>query len=115
VVDLQASGDGRMAGALRAAGCARVYTSDIVERGAGQDEILDFLSAQAPKLERLDLICTNPLFGKGGRLATAFIEVGLHRIGNLGIIALLLPSDFDSAKTRLHYFGNCPHFVAKMC
>jgi len=30
-----ACGDGRMAEALRAAGCARVYTSDIVDRGNG--------------------------------------------------------------------------------
>src|SRR5262249_35684246 len=28
--------------------------------------------------------------------------------------ALLLPYDFDSAKTRARYFGDCPHFVAKI-
>ena len=31
-----ACGDGRMAEALRLQGCARVYTSDIVNRGMGQ-------------------------------------------------------------------------------
>src|SRR5215469_11417907 len=31
-----ACGDGRMAEALRLQGCARVYTSDIVDRGMGQ-------------------------------------------------------------------------------
>jgi hypothetical protein len=108
-----ACGDGGMAAALRRQGCARVYASDIVDRGNGQDEALDFLSAQSPKL-RFDLVCTNPPFGKRGKLATAFIEVGLQRLENPGLLALLLPCDFDSAKTRARWFGDCPHFVAKI-
>ena len=75
-----ACGDGRMAEALRLQGCARVYTSDIVDRGTGQDEVLDFLSAQMPELARFDMSATNPPFGQGGRQATAFIEVGLRRL-----------------------------------
>jgi hypothetical protein len=40
-----ACGDGRMSEALKLAGCARVYSTDIAEYGyAGQDEILDFLA-----------------------------------------------------------------------
>jgi predicted RNA methylase len=58
-----ACGDGRMAEALRLQGCARVYTSDMVDRGTGQDEVLDFLSAQMPKLARFDMSATNPPFG----------------------------------------------------
>jgi hypothetical protein len=110
-----ACGDGRMVETLRLAG-ARVYATDIVDREAGQDEVLDFLSAQSPKLERPpDLICTNPPFGQGGRLATAFIEAGLSRIRqHRGFLALLLPCDFDSAKTRARYFGDCPDFVGKI-
>jgi hypothetical protein len=106
-----------MVEALRLTGCARVHASDIVDRGAEQDEVLDFLSAQMPKLERPpDLICTNPPFGQGGRLATAFIETGLARIRQHRglLLALLLPCDFDSAKTRARYFGDCPDFVAKI-
>src|SRR5262249_38743714 len=106
--------NGGMAAALRSAGCARVYATDIVDRGGGQDETLDFLSAQSPKVERFDAIVTNPPFSPGGRLATAFIEVGLQRLGTPGLLALLLPSDFDSAKTRSRCFGNSPHFVAKI-
>jgi predicted RNA methylase len=53
-----------MAETLRLQGCARVYTSDIVDRGAGQDEVLDFLSAQMPeRLARFDMSVTNPPFG----------------------------------------------------
>ena len=111
-----ACGKGDMAGALRLAGCTRVHCSDIANYGAGQDEVLDFLSAQTPtKLERPpDLICTNPPFGQSGKLATAFIEVGLARIRQHGILALLLPCDFDSAKTRSNYFGDCQDFIGKV-
>jgi hypothetical protein len=109
-----ARGDGGMVAALRSAGCTRVHATDIVDRGGGQDETLDFLSAHSPTLERFDAIITNPPFGASGKLATAFIEVGLQRLGTTGILALLLPCDFDSAKTRARYFGNCPHFAAKI-
>ena len=110
-----ACGDGRMAEALRQAGCAHVHTSDIVDHGNGQDEVLDFLSVQEPKISRFDLIVTNPPFGQGGRLATAFIDAGLTRVRQHGgILALLLPCDFDSAKTRARYFGDCPEFVGKI-
>jgi hypothetical protein len=110
-----ACGDRRMAEALLLAGCARVYTSDIVDYGAGQNEVLDFLSAQMPNLEQPpDAIITNPPFGQGGRLATAFIEVGLRRLPVGATLALLLPCDFDSAKTRARYFGDCPEFVGKI-
>jgi hypothetical protein len=109
-----ACGDGHMAEALRQH-CVRVYASDIVDHGGWQDEALDFLSDQEPRLERPpDLICTNPPFGQGGRLATAFIEAGLRRIRICGMLALLLPCDFDSAKTRAGYFGDCPSFVGKI-
>jgi hypothetical protein len=109
-----ACGDGRMAEALRLQGCARVYTSDIVDRGTGQDEVLDFLSAQMPERARFDMSVTNPPFGQGGRQATAFIEAGLRRLPVGAMLALLLPCDFDSAKTRARYFGDCPEFRGKI-
>ena len=110
-----ACGDRHMVEPLRLAGCARVYASDIVDRGAGQDEVLDYLSGQEPKLPHYDGMITNPPFGQGGRLATAFIEAGLTRIRRYGgLLALLLPLDFHSAKTRARYFGDCPDFVAQI-
>jgi hypothetical protein len=119
-----ACGDGRMDLALRSAGCKCVFATDIVDHGSPQDEVLDFLSGEtpAPLLDPIDLICTNPPFGQGGTLATAFIEVGLRHIskptsrviGNQAHLALLLPCDFDSAKTRARFFADCPHFVAKV-
>jgi hypothetical protein len=109
-----ACGNGDMAEALRQHGCARVYATDIVDRGNGQDEVLDFLSAQRPKIEHFDLAASNPPFGQGGRLAVAIIEAGLRRLPIGGILALLLPCDFDSAKTRARHFRDCPHFVGKI-
>jgi len=94
-----AAGNGGMVEALRCAGCARVYASDIVDYGNGRDKVLDFLSVQMPKLARApDLICTNPPFDRGK--PRAFVEVGLRRLGKHGLLALLLPCDFDSAKSR---------------
>jgi hypothetical protein len=110
-----ACGNGDMAEALRQQGCARVYTSDIEDRGNRQDEVLDFLSGRMPKLPSFDALCTNPPYGQGGRLAVAFIEAGLAWTEKRGgLLALLLPCDFDSAKTRARFFRDCPHFLAKI-
>ena len=111
-----ACGDGRMSEALKLAGCSRVYSTDIFDYGyAGQDEIFDFLSGE-PKLPGLpDGIVTNPPFGKRGKLAEAFIEAGLRRIAShAGFLALLLPHEFDCAKSRPRFFGDCADFVGKI-
>src|SRR5262249_22171121 len=108
-----ACGDGRMAEALKLAGCSRVYATDIADYGyGGRDEIIHFLSERSPVLlpRSPDGIVTNSPFGKRGKLAEAFIETGLRGLAGGGILALLLPCDFDSAKTRSRYFGDCPEF-----
>jgi hypothetical protein len=106
-----ATGTGQMAEALKAAGAARVYCTDIVRRDYPLDGLFDFTSAGKPRnLPSIDLIVTNPTYGQGNRLAVKFIESGLRRITNRGTLALLLPIDFDSAKTRSHLFRDCPHF-----
>ena len=74
--------------------------------------MLDFLSQREPGL-CFDGLITNPPFGHRGRLAKAFIEIGLHRMRD-GFLALLLPADFDSAKTRTGLFGSSPQFVGKI-
>jgi len=119
-----ACGDGRMFEPLVRAGCKCVFATDIVDHGSSQDDVLDFLSGETPPplLAPIDLICTNPPFGQGGSLALAFIEVALRHItkppprviSNHACLALLLPADFDSAKTRARYFGDCPNFIAKI-
>jgi hypothetical protein len=113
-----ACGGGQMSEALKAAGCARVYSTDIVANGyADQGGVLDFLSERTPlDLPRCDGTITNPPFGPRGKTAEAFIERCLQLLaaGYTDLAALLLPHDFDSAKTRTHLFGNCPYFVGKI-
>jgi hypothetical protein len=58
-------------------------------------------------------IVTNPPYGPRGKLAELFIEHGILRMG-YGFLALLLPADFDSARTRMHLFGDCGQFAGKL-
>ena len=60
-------------------------------------------------------IVTNPPFGPGGRTAVKFIERALEVTTlHQGKVALLLPVDFDSGKTRTHVFRDCPQFSLKI-
>jgi hypothetical protein len=108
-----AAGRGDMAEVLAAAG-AEVCATDIEARGYAKiNRLLDF-TATAPAELTFSAIITNPPFGARGALATRFAELGLERIGDRGLMALLLPNDFDCAKTRRHLFGDCPAFAAKI-
>jgi hypothetical protein len=108
--------EGRMAKALKSAGCARVHASDIGNGYADQNEVLDFLSGRTPDLPHFDAGVTNPPFGPRGKTAEAFIARGLELLvsGYIDLLALLLPHDFDSAKTRERVFRDCPHFAGKI-
>jgi hypothetical protein len=109
-----ATGTGKMAEALKAAGAA-VYCTDVVDRGYPLDALFDFTrGGNPPALPPIDLIVTNPPYGQGNRLAVKFIEAGLRRIADRGTLALLLSVDFDSAKTRSHLFCSCPYFIGKV-
>ena len=109
-----ATGAGHMAEVLKATGAASVFCNDIEDRGYPLDQISDFTTAVFPK--QFDAIITNP--PQGGRtsiLFKGFIETGLAYIGEHGgTLALLLPTDFDSAKTRGRFFADCPLFAAKI-
>ncbi len=108
-----ACGSGQMSEALKATG-ASVYSSDIEDYGySGLDAVLDFVDGQHPDI-RFNAVITNPPFGSRAKLAERFIETGLRRIADFGFMALLLPADFDSAKTRTHFFAGCPHFAGKI-
>jgi hypothetical protein len=114
-----ACGDGRMVEVLQEAG-ADVIACDVEDRGYNKlHKLVDFTSTQldmfeASSIGKLDGIITNPPLGKRGELGVAFIQTGLVRMGDDGFLALLLPSDFDSAKTRRFLFGKCERFVGKI-
>jgi hypothetical protein len=108
-----ACGDGRMAEALKAAGASSVYATDIEYRGYDYDGKFDFIS-KAPSPQDFDDAITNPPYGARNKLAEKFIEVGLQRLSPGGLLALLLPNDFDSGRTRRLFFADCPYFAGKI-
>jgi hypothetical protein len=110
-----AAGTGKMAEALKAAGAARVYCTDVIDRGYPLDGLFDFTGGgNPPALPPVDLIVTNPPYGRGNRVAVNFIESGRRQIADRGTLALLLPVDFDSAKTRSHLFRDDQYFTGKL-
>ena len=108
-----AAGSSQLARALGSLG-ARVFASDI-DQHPDLDARFNFLAPGLPAgLRQFDGIVTNPPWGTGNKLAVAFIEAGLRRIaGHGGFMALLLPADFDSARTRLHLFHD-QRFLARV-
>ena len=84
---------------LRRAGLNAVATND------------DFLLRTSLPDVRIDAICTNPPYGCGGRLACQFIA---HALELVPVVAMLLRVDFDSGKTRMHFFRDCAAFDQKL-
>jgi hypothetical protein len=98
-----ASGGGKMVAALERHGFD-VYASDI-ESGE------DFLSSDTCFTPSPQAIVTNPPYA----LAREFIEHALTLMKpHTGMVAMLLRTDFDHAKTRRHLFGDCPQFWTKL-
>lgn len=97
-----AAGSGKMAGALRLRGF-KVDATDI----AG-DVPADFLTIGRATAAA---IITNPPYEK----AREFIEHALDLMRpNKGLVAMLLRTDFDHAKTRQHLFSECEQFKKKV-
>jgi hypothetical protein len=108
-----AAGRGHMVKAILREGAAQVFATDIVQRDFPLDRTYDFIGGE-PAPTSIPVMITNPPLGQRGKLAEAFIDAGLPRIGRRGMLALLLPCDFDSAVTRRKYFAECPLFAAKI-
>jgi hypothetical protein len=107
-----AAGEGMMADVLDAVpGMRPTYRSDI-RHCAGLDLVGDFLTLdRSPRPN----IITNPPFGQRGALAEQFIEHALRLTeDSVGMVAMLLRVDFDSAKTRRHLFGDNPAWSKKL-
>lgn len=101
-------GDGRIVKALRG---QDIYAGgqDINAHGFAPAGI-NFLS-MASLPDGYSHIITNPPYGGGGKLAVEFIEHAIRLVEpKHGLVAFLLRSDFDSAKTRAHLFRDNAHF-----
>ena len=97
-----ACGSGKMVEPLMRAG--DVYATDIHEGS-------DFLSYVATAGEAVNAIITNPPY----ELATQFCEHALRLMEPCaGMVAMLLRTDFDHAKSRAYLFRDCPAFAKKV-
>lgn len=97
-----AAGSGKMVRALGDAGYV-VYADDIAAGGR------DFLQCPGPL--SVWAIITNPPYAQ----AVEFIEQALLLMRPVpGLVAMLLRTDFDHAKTRQHFFSGCEAFSKKV-
>jgi len=95
------AGSGKMSSVLREQYC--VTATDISEG-------IDFLSHSYDDLI-IDAVITNPPYG----LAQQFIERALALTQQTeGLVAMLLRTDYDHAKTRQRLFAACPQFAKKV-
>lgn len=113
-----AAGSGKMAAVLRkyVDGNGHCLLASDIEPLAPDVKRLDFLSLD--KFPMVDFggigsIVTNPPYDK----ATEFIEHALKLADTVNhgvLIAMLLRTDFDHAKSRSHLFRDCPSFFRKI-
>jgi hypothetical protein len=94
-----AAGSGKMVTALSKSGF------DVI--GADISDGQDFLQCRGYGMEA---VVTNPPYV----LAQEFIEHALFLTEPAGLVAMLLRTDFDHAKTRQHLFSGSPKFAKKV-
>jgi hypothetical protein len=102
-----ACGEGRMVMALEARGHS-VVASDIAP-ACEPSEVVDFLAARSIP-DGVRGIITNPPYDR----ADAFVERALMLTAGDGVVAMLLPVAWDSAKTRRRFFADHPAFRCKL-
>lgn len=104
-----AAGTGEMADILGLS--CPVRPTDICQHGDFiLDGLVDFLQCTGPVNSGVAII-TNPPYSQ----AAEFIERALLLTStNGGMVAMLLRTDFDHAKTRRHLFADCPAFAKKI-
>lgn len=105
-----ACGTGKMAAVLQE--YMGVWRSDIEDRGIHVIQG-DFLCPVWRLGHDYQGIITNPPYEK--ELAAAFCQRALERTESVGgLVAMLLRTDFDHAKSRSHIFRDCPAFAKKL-
>lgn len=113
-----AGGHAAIERALYDIGVREVIATDIQEEnfhgGIGMTHFVkggvDFLTAELPA-KHINAIVTNPPY----TAATEFIEHALELMKPVkGMVAMLLRTDFDHAKSRRHLFADHPAFAKKI-
>lgn len=108
-----ACGNGAIERVLLEAG-HRVIAGDIEPGPRSSGAVEDFLSPDyevTDAIREIGAIVTNPPFSR----ATEFAEMAIARMKRgAGMVALLLPCDWDHAAKRRHLFGGCAQFARKI-
>jgi len=101
------AGGGNICRPLARAG-NKVIAYDVRNYGYPLDKTVDFFDVQEPP--HFDHIISNPPYGKLNVLIGPVIERLLPMRPVNGVIALLLPSDYDMGSTRKSLFYECPSY-----
>lgn len=101
------AGDGNICRQLVAAG-HKVLAYDIFQYDYPLDRVVDFWELK--EFPKFDHIITNPPYGIRNNLIAKIIEKLLANRPIFGVIALLLPADFDCGSTRMPLFKGCPYY-----
>ncbi|MGE0629776.1 MAG: hypothetical protein AB7O43_18380 [Hyphomicrobiaceae bacterium] len=107
-----ACGNGKMVRAIESA-CpgVTVWASDIEPADKLHMLEIDFLSSAISIGHEYGAIVTNPPYDQ----AAVFCEEALRKTEpTQGVVAMLLRTDFDHAKSRFHLFRDCPAFSKKL-
>lgn len=103
-----AAGSGKMADVISRWG-AGWFASDIEPLGSGIEQG-DFFRWASPPHHSTSIV-TNPPYDLG----TQFCEHALRVMESAeGLVAMLMRTDFDHAKSRAHLFRDCPAFAKKV-
>lgn len=115
-----ACGTGAIARGLRRAVAARLITATDIDPAYCKEGArgVDFLNVSSlpwiPEGRARWTIITNPPYGRGGRLARAFVEHALAMTQEQrGRVIMLLPNDWDAAGGRQNLFANFPGRITK--
>lgn len=104
-----AAGSGKIVETLKRNGLD-VVSTDLIE-GADFCKTYPLFTDDELDLKSVNAIITNPPYG----LAQAFIEHAIKLMKpNNGLVAMLLRTDYDHAKTRQHLFSGCSIFAKKL-
>ncbi len=114
-----ACGHGAICKVISATGFCEVIGTDINPKfgmgGISRDFLDGKVEASALPEEGPFAIVTNPPYGQQGRLAEQFVRVAVEITQlNRGRVAMLLPVDWDAAKTRRDLFEDFPGHVTKL-
>lgn len=97
-----ACGDGAISKVLKSEGYT-VFSSDLIDRGYGEETNLDFLTTDK-YTNTFDCIITNPPY----KFATEFVEKSIEKVKYNGLVIMFMKLTFLESAKRYKLFQNFP-------